>query len=39
MAVLGIDPEGDIGDIEGIARKLDLPLEQIKRWLGNAPKQ
>ncbi|MBX3095686.1 MAG: flagellar M-ring protein FliF [Fimbriimonadaceae bacterium] len=37
MAALGIDPEGDIGDIEGIARKLDLPLEQIKKMARQRP--
>jgi flagellar M-ring protein FliF len=37
MMALGIDPDDDSTDVEGIKRKLDLPLEQIKKMARQRP--
>ena len=37
MRALGLDPDGDNVDVEGIKKRLDLPLEQIKKLARQRP--
>lgn len=37
MQALGLDPDGDNVDVEGIKKRLDLPLEQIKKLARQRP--